>query len=281
MKRSDKIKLSFTRNWNLPGQERLANWFKPSNQLKAELKNGIIWLNTDDIAIYTTADNYIEWTILSTGTYEDEIGKLIKLSLTEGDNALDIGANIGLQSLRMSACIGRAGKVFSFEPLEHLQEKFRKNIDLNKAKNVSLFPFALADNEGEAELTINKADWNQGAFSLRNTNSGTEKQKIIIKVADELLEIQSLNSLALVKIDVEGFEYHVLKGLKQTLQKHKPRIIFEYDSNYWQAAGQNAADCFDFLHALNYLVYQVNPVDCELINIAADIEDGNLFCIPE
>lgn len=78
MKRSDKIKLNFTRNWNLPGQERLTNWLKPSNELKNQLRNGITWLNTDDIAIYTTADNYIEWTILSTGTYEDEIGKLIK-----------------------------------------------------------------------------------------------------------------------------------------------------------------------------------------------------------
>jgi FkbM family methyltransferase len=281
MKRSDKIKLNFTRNWNLPGQERIANWFKPSSQLKAGLKNGIIWLNTDDIAIYTTADNYIEWMILSTGTYEDEIGKLIKLSLTEGDNALDIGANIGLQSLRMSACIGSTGKVFSFEPLEHLHEKFRKNINLNKAKNVVLFPFALADKESEVELTINKSDWNQGAFSLRDTNNGNDKQKIIIKVADELPEIQLINNLALVKIDVEGFEYHVLKGLKQTLQKHKPRIIFEYDSNYWKAAGQNKEDCFEFLRALNYLVYQVNPVDCELINTAVNIEDGNLFCIPE
>src|SRR5476651_1438788 len=106
MKRSDRIKLNFIRNWRLPGRERLANWFKPSIQLKAKLNNGIVWLADEDIAIYTTADNYIEWTILTTGTYEDEISKLIRISLKIGGVALDIGGNIGLQSIRMSQCAG-------------------------------------------------------------------------------------------------------------------------------------------------------------------------------
>lgn len=279
MKRKDQIKLNFTRNWSLPGKERLANWLKPSTKLKTDLKNGIVWLNKEDIAIYTTADNYIEWSILSTGTYEDEIGKLIKISLAEGDTAIDIGGNIGLQSLRMSLCVGPTGKVFAFEPLNYLQEKFRKNMALNKADNVTLFPFALSDQPNELDLIINKDQWNQGAFSLSNKDTGNNKQRIVVKVADEMPEIQLLDNVSLIKIDVEGFEFHVLRGLKQTLQKHKPRIIFEYDSNYWADTGQSMADCYKFLQSLNYSLYQINMVGCELINGADNIESGNLFCI--
>ena len=278
MKRKDQIKLNFTRNWGLPGKERLSNLLKPSPGLKDELKDGIVWLNKEDIAIYTTADNYIEWSILSTGTYEDEIGKLIKISLTEGDTAIDIGGNIGLQSLRMSACVGPIGKVFAFEPLNYLQEKFKKNMALNKAHNVTLFPFALSDQQNELELGINKNQWNQGTFSL-NSNAGNEKQRIVVKVADDMPEIQSANNISLIKIDVEGFEYHVLRGLKQTLQKHKPRIIFEYDSNYWTQTGQSITDCYEFLLSLNYSLYQVSMVSCQLINYPGQIENGNLFCI--
>jgi FkbM family methyltransferase len=279
MKRKDQIKLNFTRNWSLPGKERLANWLKPSATLKAELKDGIVWLNKEDIAIYTTADNYIEWSILSTGTYEDEIGKVIKISLTEGDTAIDIGGNIGLQSLRMSSCVGLTGKVFAFEPLNYLQEKFKKNMALNKASNVTLFPFALADQENELDLVINKNQWNQGAFSLNSNDAGDDKQRIVVKVADDMPEIQSLNTISLIKIDVEGFEYHVLRGLKQTLQKHKPRIIFEYDSNYWAQTGQSMAACYEYLLSLNYSVYQVSMVSCALINGPDQVESGNLFCI--
>ncbi len=279
MKRKDQIKLNFTRNWGLPGKERLANWLKPSATLKSNLKDGIVWLNKEDIAIYTTADNYIEWSILSTGTYEDEISKLIKISLTAGDNAIDIGGNIGLQSLRMSGCVGHNGKVVAFEPLNYLQEKFKKNITLNKANNVTLLPFALSDQPSELELTINNDKWNQGTFSLSNKDTGNNKQRVVVKVGDDIPEIQSLNSLALIKIDVEGFEFHVLKGLKQTLQKHKPRIIFEYDSNYWRDTGQSMADCYTFLRNLNYSLYQISIVGCELINGMDTIESGNLFCI--
>jgi FkbM family methyltransferase len=279
MKRKDQIKLNFTRNWGLPGKERLSNLLKPSPGLKDELKDGIVWLTKEEIAIYTTADNYIEWSILSTGTYEDEIGKLIKISLNEGDTAIDIGGNIGLQSLRMSACVGPTGKVFVFEPLNYLQEKFKKNMALNKADNVTLFPFALSDQQNELDLTINNDQWNQGTFSLNSNAPGNEKQHIVVKVADDMPEIQSANNISLIKIDVEGFEYHVLRGLKQTLQKHKPRILFEYDSNYWEQTDQSITDCYKFLLSLNYTVYQVSMVSCQLINGPGQIESGNLFCI--
>jgi hypothetical protein len=63
MKRIDRIKLDFTRNWKLPGKERLSNLLKPSDKLKSGIKNGIVWLTGEDIAIHTSADNYIEWTM--------------------------------------------------------------------------------------------------------------------------------------------------------------------------------------------------------------------------
>jgi FkbM family methyltransferase len=279
MKRIDKIKLNFIRNWNLPGKERLSTMFGPSEQFKKTIKDGIVWLTTEDIAIYTTADNYIEWTTLSTGTYEDEINKLIRISLKHGDNCLDIGGNIGLQSIRMSQSVGNSGKVFAFEPLNHLQQKFRKNMALNKVYNVTLFPMALSDAESEAEFNIHTDSWNQGTFSLNNTD-GNHKQLVSVKVADNIPEIEALRSLAFIKIDVEGYEYHVLRGLALTLKKHRPRIIFEYDDNYWAATGQSMIDCHKFLSDLGYQMYQISAVGCELISSALDITGGNLFCIP-
>jgi FkbM family methyltransferase len=281
MKRIDRIKLDFTRNWKLPGKERLSHLLKPSDKLKASIREGIVWLSDEDIAIYTSADNYIEWTILSTGTYEDEINKLIRISLKNGGNALDIEANIGLQSIRMSQCAGQTGKVYAFEPLTYLQEKFNRNVTLNKAFNVTLLPYGLSNQETEADFTINKNSWNQGTFSLNGSNGeGSDKQRVFIKIADNLPEIQNLSSLDLIKIDVEGFEYHVLLGLAKTLKKHKPRIIFEYDSNYWISNDQKIADCCSFLQSFGYTIYQITPVGCELLNRLENIESGNLFCIP-
>ena len=280
MKRSDRIKLNFTRNWRLPGRERLSRWLKPSEQTKSNISDGIVWLADENIAIYTSADNYIEWTILSTGTYEDEINKLIKISLRPGDIALDIGANIGLQSIRMSQSVGDSGQVYSFEPLTHLQQKFRNNAKLNKSTNIKLFAFALSNVESEANFSISTNNWNQGTFSIGNQNGGSEIQHVSIKVADTVPEIAALERLDLIKIDVEGFEFQVLLGLKQTLEKHRPRIIFEFDRNYWQANNQEINRCLTYLTDFNYTLYQITSIGCELLKKPMDIDSGNIFCMP-
>jgi FkbM family methyltransferase len=279
MKRIDKIKLEFTRNWKFPGKERLAQLFKPSKHLRTSIIDGIVWLTDENIAIYITADSYIEHTILSTGTYEEEINKLIRISLRNGGNALDIGGNIGLQSIRMSQCAGSTGKVIAFEPLDYLQEKFRRNTLLNKALNVVLLPYALSNEESEADFMINVNSWNQGTFSLNTKESGTEIQHVYVKIADELAEVQDLTALDLIKVDVEGFEYPVLQGLSQTLRKHLPRIIFEFDQNYWGNNGQKISECYGFLKSIGYTLYQITSFGCELIKNSEDIKSGNLFCI--
>jgi hypothetical protein len=71
-----------------------------------------------------------------------------------------------------------------------------------------------------------------------------------------------------------------LRGLKETIQKHRPRLIFEYDENYWQKTGQQIAGCFALLQGMNYTLYQVTAVGCVLLTDAGQAEGGNLFCIP-
>ncbi|MBC7745120.1 MAG: FkbM family methyltransferase [Flavobacterium sp.] len=281
MNRRDRIKLSLTRNWKFPGRERLAHFLKSSDNLRKDLQNGLTWLNDEPIAIYTTADNYIECCILETGTYEAEIEKLISISLREGDTALDIGANIGLQSLRMARYTGKTGQVLCFEPLPHLQKKLLNNVALNRAVNIKLFPYALSDNSAILQLSVNEQAWNQGTFNIGGNENGYPKQKIIVMVADDLPELLHLTELHMIKIDVEGFELNVLNGLKKTIVKFKPRIIFEYDENYWTRNTTSVIECYELLKEFHYSLFQIYPAGCELICSAAEFKSGNIFCIQQ
>lgn len=280
MNRSDRNKLRFIRNWKLPGTVRLTKFISPSKEVIDNFKNGITWLSNEDIAIHTTADNYIEDYILKYGEYEVEINKLINISLKTGYIALDIGANIGVQSLRMSKCVGESGNVYAFEPLEYLQKKFLKNITLNNCSNVSLLPMALSDNDDTIGFTVNENPWNQGNFSLDSSASGSKEQMVVVKPGDDVSEIKQLSRLDLIKIDVEGYEFHVMRGLINTITKHRPRIIFEYDYNYWQRTRQKLEDCLLLLKALDYKIYQVTEVGCELLTDLKKINADNLFCLP-
>lgn len=277
--RKDNFKLGISRNWKFPGQTRLAKWLKPSNESSQKLRNGIIWIEDENISIYTTADNYIENSILTTGTYESEIAKIINFSLVPGDVCLDIGCNIGLQSLRMSKMVGLNGKVLSFEPLAYLRDKSFKNFSLNRTDNIQLLPYALSDIDDIFEIDIDEHIYNQGTFNLLQKPTGGSRQHITVKVGDTLSEISSLTQLALIKIDVEGFEYNVLKGLVATLKKFKPRIIMEFDKNYWIRNNQDVKHCYEFLSKMNYHFYQINSIGCELVARPENITDGNLLII--
>lgn len=279
MNRSDRFKLNLSRSWKFPGQIRLLNLLKPSADAMHKLQDGIIWLDNEDIAIYTSADNYIENSILTTGTYESEIHKIISFSLKPGEVALDIGCNLGLQSLRMSKIVGASGKIISFEPLDYLRKKSKRNFHLNNANNINLLPYALSDKEDTLEITIDENIFNQGTFSLLQQPTGNSKQVIPIKIGDDLEEIKSLTTLSLVKIDVEGFEFNVLKGLESTLERFRPRIIFEYDKNYWQRNMQDIFECYNYLAGLNYTFYQISFMGCQFVKSPKFINDGNLFCI--
>lgn len=280
MKRTDRIKLNFLRNWQLPGRERLTRWLKTSKELQADLNNGITWLNNEDLAVYTTADNYIEHAILFGGAYENEIRTLINFSLKPGFNALDIGANIGIQSIRMSNRVGTDGKVYAFEPLTYLQKKLKKNLALNHCTNVEVFSIALSDAEEHRSVHISEHNWNQGTFSLNQPDNGQAHQELVVKIGDLIPEIAGLERLDLIKIDVEGFELHVLRGLKNTIARHRPRIIFEYDNAYWSRTGQSIADCFVMLHQYGYQLYQIYPAGCQFVKDPALVTSENLLAIP-
>ncbi|MDB5155374.1 MAG: hypothetical protein JWR50_81 [Mucilaginibacter sp.] len=279
MNRRDRIKLVFTRNWKFPGKERLSSYLLKSYKKNASGKSNIAWLTNEDIAIFADPNSFIEWQVASMGAYEDEINKLIRVSLKDGDTAIDVGGNIGLQSIRMSQAVGKGGRVYSFEPLNYLQEKFKKNVALNRVDNITIFPLALSDTESTAEFTIDPNGDNQGTFSLADTGPGAEKQSVDIKIADLMPELAALQTLHLVKIDVEGFEFQVLRGMKGLLQKHKPRIIFEYDTPLWARTGQDIKACYQFLGNMGYSFYQVTEIGCEYITSAREVESGNVFCI--
>lgn len=281
MKQKDKLKLSISRNWKFPGQMRLLNFLRPSKETSNILNNGIIWLEGEDIAIYTTANNYIENSIIATGSYEPELQRIIAFSVTNGSNTLDIGCNIGLQALRMSRFAGASGKVIAFEPMTYLRKKSEKNFHLNLINNISLLPFALSDKEDTLKIAIDENIYNQGTFSLSQPSSGNTEEIVNVKIGDHLAEIQSLDSLALIKIDVEGFEFNVMKGLYKTIFRLRPRIIFEYDVNYWGKNSQNIGECYSFLKKLNYSIYQISFLGCVLITDSEQITNGNLFCISD
>lgn len=151
-------------------------------------------------------------------------------NLDAGDIFIDIGSNIGYYSLLAKNLVGQKGKVYSFEPTPRTFEILRKNI--SETKNIIIEKAAVLDKEKLAYLTdygLRYAVFNtlkkridEGFFKGKKTK--TIKIKTII--LDEYCKKNDIKP-NFIKIDAEGTEYLILRGMSYILKSSRPIISLE------------------------------------------------------
>jgi FkbM family methyltransferase len=165
--------------------------------------------------------------IAKNGLYEKENLELLLqlLNRISSPVIMDIGANIGNHALAFSTV---ANRVLAFEPLPVVFNLLEKNISNNNIDNIQAFPFALSDVEEEATIYMVR-EGNVGASSFDQREDEVDAVTVNKKIGDEVLAEVGLKKLDLIKLDVEAHEAYVLRGLRKTLQQHKPIITMEWN----------------------------------------------------
>ncbi|MDF1676009.1 MAG: FkbM family methyltransferase [Vicingaceae bacterium] len=125
-------------------------------------------------------------------------------------NFIDIGANVGVYSLLAAGT--QKSKTIAIEPIPQTFQYLTTNIQLNQLENlVNCYNIGLSDKKGELHFTKDKDTINH-VTAVKSENTINVK----VDTLDNLLSHTSLSS-TLIKLDVEGFEYHVLSGGSNTL----------------------------------------------------------------
>jgi hypothetical protein len=142
--------------------------------------------------------------------------------------ALDIGANVGLWSRDL---VKNFEQVIAFEPVAMFRECLQRNVT---ASNFAVQSVALGDSEGQVHMIITEG--NTGHTHVDPTSRGGDTT--IIR-----LDSLELTNIDYIKIDCEGFEYRVLQGAKETIQRCRPVVVIEQKPHdmYSQHYGQFAA----------------------------------------
>jgi FkbM family methyltransferase len=144
----------------------------------------------------------------------------------EGDMVLDIGANIGAFSLKMSKLVGEQGRVLAVEPESTNFNLLMTNMKMNHCKNILPIKTALGERPGTAFLNVYKKH-GRTSFFARAMESVERQEEVSIRTLDELTSELCLSQISLVKVDTEGYELKALQGGKETIRKLKPKIVGE------------------------------------------------------
>jgi FkbM family methyltransferase len=173
-------------------------------------------------------NSFLDWHVYFFGAYEKESLPLYRhiASFTPSPIFLDVGANVGQHSIFMSQY---CSLVHSFEPNPDVRCELEEKIGVNKLKNVVIHDVGLGEKDGNLTFYAPQG-CNKGTGSFVKGFSMDNKEQGCLKVVngDDYLSDLNLTNIALIKIDVEGFEKAVLMGLKNTIEVYRPSIIIEF-----------------------------------------------------
>jgi len=141
------------------------------------------------------------------------------------DIVYDIGAQVGLYTVLLAKAVGEKGRVIAFEPESQSFQCLQENIKLNKLNNVRFFQKALGEHSQKLELYAGKNGKWCSLMKPPVDREDISPQIVQVLRGDDLRKDEDLPIPQLIKIDVEGWEYSVLKGLSKTISYPECKLI--------------------------------------------------------
>jgi len=203
----------------------------------------------------------------SDDTYLDQVGNPFEPHMVElfralsrpADRCLDIGANIGCTALLFSQLFR---DVIAFEPSPTTFALLERNLERAGVGNVRLVNTGLGDVAGRSQLTFSPDNRAGGYVSdLTAASVGHTCETIAIRRLDDVDGELDLVPVDFVKIDVEGFEGHVLDGGRELLQRDRPVVVLEL--NHWCLNALQRTSVPDFFDHLRQIFPLLRAVDGE------------------
>ncbi len=212
---------------------------------------------------------------------------LIKKTVVQGQNVLDVGAHIGYYSLIMSKLVGDSGKVYAFEPESKNFELLKQNIKVNLIKNITPIKKAVVDVNGK--LKVYRSETSQAdhrVYLQKDSKRKTEAVEAIF--LDGYFGVKE--KIDFVKIDVQGVEPQVIIGMSEIIKLNKDiKIFIEFWPEGLKLAGFEADKLLSLLEGFGFHFYDIDEWQYRPIRISkeqllkkytvSNKRDTNLLCL--
>lgn len=163
------------------------------------------------------------------GRTETQLLDWFAANVKTGETWLDVGAHYGYTALALSHFVGAGGRVFAFEPMLTSAGCLAETRRLNKLKQLTIVPLALGDGTGLEPQTLPVVRGMADSTLLQSGNAATWTEILLAAPLDELWDelCGSDRHVDGIKIDVQGMELSVLRGMKNLLQAQHPKLVVE------------------------------------------------------
>jgi FkbM family methyltransferase len=173
---------------------------------------------------------------------------LLRQALAPASTFLDAGANVGYYTLFAARCLGPGGRVLAFEPdpwSRSLLERRLRRRDPRRHAAVEVYPQALGERAALATLHCSRTNRADNRLHLGSGSAAREHVEVEIVRFDELADRHGLSPPESVKVDVQGAELALLRGMERTLARRLPRwVLLEFSPTLLRDAGEDPLELF-------------------------------------
>ncbi len=174
----------------------------------------------------------IDFSIFLLGAFEPSTVRAYSALVKAGQTVLDIGANIGAHTLPLARLVGAEGRVIAFEPTAFAYRKCAANIALNPElrPRISLHQAMLVETQDQSLPSAIFSSWplvERGELHEKHRGRRMDTQGARTVTLDQAVDELQLGEIHFIKLDVDGYEYPVLAGGRNTLRKFRPTIALE------------------------------------------------------
>ncbi len=191
------------------------------------------------------------------GVLEPGTTSIITRLLREGDTFVDVGANIGLLTLPAARCVGGRGMVIAIEPVPRLADVLRRSLALNGvASRVRVEQCAAADSFGSARMHVGTI---LGHSSLLPLDDVRQVIEVPLRRVDAI--VAPGTKVALVKIDAEGYEIPVWRGMQRTIADNPNlALIVEFGPSHLARANVEISEWLDTFRQADFDLYEIDEL---------------------
>ncbi len=213
---------------------------------------------------FLTEDNQIA---MMTGTYDIILQEFLRKHLRAGDTVIDGGANVGYISATAASHVGPSGEIHGFEPLEECFGRLQVLASLNPQHHFFFNHAALGEGNGVLPISCPKGDARNA--TLVRGKDFTDVRQVEVKRLDDYIaaHVRSPEKIRVIKLDVQGFEFLVLRGLARFFSGTSLRPLIACDMKPWEIGniGYTLDDFKRYMQGFGYQAFDIArehvPVD--------------------
>lgn len=209
-------------------------------------KTIIITLQGREYEVLTEFPSAEAWRQYGSGIVEPEVKRPMRELLSPNDLIIDIGGFCGDTCLYAHSLVGDSGRVISVEPDSYLADIIQRNVDLNGLTNIDVLNIAVGEKSGELPAEAVLGDTREAYRSEIDSDSRIDVRTLSKIISDIGTEPD------LVKVDVDGAEYEVLKGARDLLGQF-PILLELHNEEMLQQWGETTDMIFDTVSEIRYM----------------------------